>query len=147
MEVRVLNKEDIYWNKTIEMAENCSWRAGYNLGQKLRNNVFEDYECPFAAIEDDKVVGFCTLTKTDYIPNCVYTPWIGFVFVHEKYRGRRFSEKIILKALEYAKSKGFKKVYISTEENNLYEKYGFIKIDELRSYDNTLETILMYEFK
>lgn len=147
MEIRILNKEDIYWNRTIEMAEKCSWRVGANLGKRMRENIFKDFECPFAAVENNEVIGFCTITKTDYIPNCTYTPWIGFVFVDEKYRGNRSSEKMIKKVFEYAKSEGFEKIYIATGEDNLYEKYGFVQVDTLKSYGNTLETILMYELK
>ncbi|MTL71061.1 GNAT family N-acetyltransferase, partial [Turicibacter sanguinis] len=40
---------------------------------------------------------------------------------------------------------GFKKVYLSTEEENLYEKYGFVYIDTLKSDAGTMETILMYD--
>ncbi len=145
MEFRGLTIRDEYWNQTIELSENCSWGAGTNLGSRMRSNDFEDFECPFVAIEDDKVIGFCTLTKTDYIPNCSYTPWIGFVFVDEFYRGRRISQKMINEVLKYAKSKGFDKVYLSTGEKNLYEKYGFVVVDQLKSYADTLETILMYK--
>ncbi|ADL53128.1 GNAT family N-acetyltransferase [Clostridium cellulovorans] len=147
MEVRFLDIRDKYWNKTIEMAENCSWRAGSSLGRKMRAKEFQDFEGVFVAIEEEKVIGFCTITKTDYIPNCVYTPWIGFIFVDEKYRGNRISEKIIKKALEYAKTKGSDKVYISTQEDNLYEKYGFKQIDSLKSYGDTLEKILVFGIK
>lgn len=145
MEVRILDIHDDYWNKTIEMSENCSWHAGASLGYKMRSNKFEDFECVFAAVENDKVVGFCTITKTDCIPNCLYTPWIGFVFVDEKYRGNRTSQKMIEKALKYAKTKDFKKVYISTQEENLYEKYGFVQIDTLKNHRDTLEKILVFD--
>ena len=83
MEVIILSKDDNYWNKTINLAEHCSWAAGPYLAKKMKNNEFEDFECPFAAVEDEKVVGFCTLTKTDYIPDCKYTPWIGFVYIYQ----------------------------------------------------------------
>lgn len=146
MEVIKLNKDYIYWKKTIELAEQCSWAAGPNLAKKMRSNDFQDFECPFAAIEQDKVVGFCTIAKNDFIPECEYTPWIGFVFVDENYRGKRISQRMIEKVLSYAKSSGFGKVYICTGEDNLYEKYGFLKIDQRKSYEDTLQSILVYEF-
>ena len=145
MEIRILDIHDEYWDKTIEMSEKCSWRAGAKLGHKMRDNKFKDFECVFVAIEDHKVIGFCTITITDYIPNCSYTPWIGFVFVDENYRGNRLSQKMIEEVLEYAKIKGIKKVYISTEEDNLYEKYGFIQIDTLKSHRDTIERILVFD--
>ena len=42
MEVRILDIRDDYWNKTIEMSENCSWHAGASLGYKMRENKFKD---------------------------------------------------------------------------------------------------------
>lgn len=147
MEVRKLTIQDEYYNKTIKMAKHCSWGAGPYLAKRMKEQQFEDFEAPFAAIEKGEVVGYCTLTKTDYIPNCSYTPWIGFVFVDEHHRGKRISQQMIQHVLAYAKEIGFKKVYISTEEENLYEKYGFIQMDTLKSHAKTSETILMKEIE
>jgi len=61
MEIRILTTKDEYWNKTIEASEKCSWPAGINLGKKMRNNEFIDFEYPVVAIEDDRIVGFCCL--------------------------------------------------------------------------------------
>ena len=145
MEIRRLDSKDEYWYHTIKLAEKCSWSAGPNLARRMRENEFTDFECPFIAVDDGTVAGFCTITKTDYIPNCNYSPWIGFVFVDENYRGNRISQKMIEKVLSYAKSIRFKRVYISTGEENLYEKYGFVPIDTLKNYAGTLESILVYE--
>jgi len=136
------NTED--WNKIIELAKKCSWRAGPNLAQKMTANNFEDYECVFGAFVENKAAGFCTVNKTDYIPNCTYSPWIGFVFVDENYRGNRISEKMCKTSVEYAKGLDFNKIYICTEEQGLYEKYGFKKCDSLLSYENTMEDILCF---
>ena len=67
--------------------------------------------------------------KTDCIPDVPYTPYISAMFVDEQYRGNRLSEKLIRFALEHAKQLGFEKVYLVSNHINLYEKYGFIKID------------------
>ena len=70
------------------------------------------------------------MAKTDCIPGVPYSPYIGYVFVGETYRGRRLSQKLIQKALEYAKELGFTNVYLVSGEQGLYEKYGFVKIEE-----------------
>ena len=75
MEIKLISDIDELWELTIQYAKNCSWGAGY-----------------------------CTLAKTDCIPDVLYTPYIGYVFVGENFRGNRISEKLILHALEYAKT-------------------------------------------
>jgi len=83
------------------------------------------------ALDDDSsMMGYCTIAKTDCLPNVPFTPFIGFMFVDEAYRGNRLSEKLIARAKEYAKSLGFEKIYLCSGEIGLYEKYGFVKIGD-----------------
>ena len=97
----------------ISYAENCSWGAGKELGE---------------------IAGFCTLTERDEMPpEYPFTPFVGFVFVDERYRGRRVSEKMIKSAIGYADEIGFEKVYIMSGEVGLYEKYGFTKIGDFET--------------
>ena len=70
------------------------------------------------------------IREKDYIPHVEYSPYIGFVFVDENYRGNRISELLINYAIEYAKGIGFKEVFLVSSEEGLYEKYNFYKIDE-----------------
>lgn len=78
---------------------------------------------------DDCIAEYCTFAKTDCIPDLPYTPYIRYMFVEEQYRGNRLSVKLISSVLRYAKEHGFEKVYLISDHVNLYEKYGFIKID------------------
>ena len=48
---------------------------------------------------------------------------------------------MILVVIEYAKELNFNEIYIVSDHINLYEKYGFIKIDEEMDYWNNLESI------
>ena len=54
------------------------------------------------------------------------------------------SEKLIFSALQYAKELRFDKVYLVSDHINLYEKYGFIKIDEKLAPWGNMETIFMH---
>lgn len=147
MEIQILNNKNEYWEKTIKLADNCSWRVGPNLAQKMRENYFNGWERVIVAIADSQVVAFCTFTETDYFPENRYSPWIGFVFVDEKYRGNRISEKMIKRVMEYATGLGFDNVYISTDHDNLYEKYGFKQIDFLVNYEGTKDKVLVHSTK
>ena len=75
--------------------------------------------------DGDKLVSFATLAPQDEIDAPELTPWIGFVYTFPAYRGHRNSGKLIAHVCEVLKSAGTEKVYISTDEVGLYEKYGF----------------------
>ena len=112
----------------------------------MLQNKFNEWERVFVAHEDSEIAGYCTFAETDCIPDVSYTPYVGFVFVGEEYRGDRLSEKMIRFALEYAKETGFDRVYLVSDHVNLYEKYGFVKVDEKPAPWNpdTTETIFMH---
>ena len=84
------------------------------------------------ACVNGKAAGFCTLTERDELPEKydVFTPFIGFAFVSEPYRGNRLSELMMQKICLYARGLGYKKIYIMSGEIGLYEKYGFLKIGD-----------------
>ncbi|MBQ8741458.1 MAG: GNAT family N-acetyltransferase [Clostridia bacterium] len=129
MKFEIITPLDELWNKVRNYAENCSWKAGKSLANAMDNNEFKDWERVIAAVDENKICGYCTVAKTDCIQNVSYTPYIGFIFVDEKYRGNRLSEKLIEKAKNYLKNMGFDKVYLVSDHDNLYEKYGFCVID------------------
>lgn len=130
MEIKTLKFGDDLWEPIAEFANNCSWKAGPALAKQMLENRFSGWQRVFAALDGQHIAGYCTLTKTDTIPDISYTPYIGFVFVAEEYRGRRISEQMINFALAYAKTIGFKEVYLVSREKGLYEKYGFVKIGQ-----------------
>ena len=139
-----LNSE--IWGKLVEYADNCSWSAGKHLAKHMRANKFVEWERVFVALSSNNIAGYCTFVKTDCIPDVPYSPYISCVFVGEEYRGNRLSEKMIDFSLVYAKENGFEQVYLVSDQVNLYEKYGFIKIDEAPApWDaNAIETIFMH---
>ena len=136
MEINVISYGHPLWDETISFAENCSWKAGTYLAKRMRNNEFADIERVIVTTENDKPVAYCTFSLKDELPETSeYTPFIGFMFVDEKCRGKRVSEKLIEVASEYAKSIGYETIYILSGEVGLYEKYGFTKIgDEETTY-------------
>ena len=133
------------WNNVRDFAFNCSWRAGSALAKSMDENIFTDFEKVIASFDGEDICGYCTVAKTDCIPDAPYTPYIGFVFVDEKYRGHRLSESMIDFAISYLKECGFKKVYLISDHINLYEKYGFTVIDRKMADWGEMEKIYMKE--
>lgn len=143
IEVRKVVRTDALWSRLADYAQSCSWIAGPHLAGMLRENRFSDWEAVFAAMDGERIVGFCTFLKTDYYPENRYWPWISSIFVDEQYRGRRISGLMIEKAIEYAKEQGFDKVYIPSDMTGFYEKYGFELIDRLVNYGGDEDNVFM----
>ena len=131
MEIQMMQKGHSLWDKTISYAQSCSWKAGPCLAERMKANAFKDWERVVVAVENETIVGFCTFTERDELSEEYdYSPFIGYVFVDERHRGKRISEKMIQQILSYAKSIGYLTVYIMSGEQGLYEKYGFEKMGD-----------------
>ncbi len=134
------------WAETIALAEGCSWRAGPVLASLMRDAQFLSWERVFCAVEGGRVVGFCTLTARDELPEKYdYTPFIGFVFVEEAARGHRISEQLLRGAEAYAAELGFDVLYIMSGEKGLYEKYGFRFLKELPTIYGGMDQLFVKE--
>ena len=116
---------DALWDEVKRYAAACSWRAGKSLAQEMQNHAFSDWERVFVLHENGNIYGYCTVAKKDCIPDLTYTPYIGYLFVDEKKRGHRMGQKLILAAMDYLRNVGFREVYLVSDHENLYEKYGF----------------------
>lgn len=137
-----------YWEETISLAENCSWRAGPFLAEKMRNHDFKEWERVCAACVDGKVAEFCTVAEKDELPEKYpFTPFIGFVFVSEEYRGKRLSEGMIRKAAAYVSTLGYQNLYIMSGEIGLYEKYGFVKLGEYETIYGDVDQLFVMELE
>ncbi len=62
----------------------------------MRANDFLPWERVIVASEKNQLAGFCTFCQKDELSEeYQYTPFIGFIFVDEKSRGKRLSQKMI----------------------------------------------------
>lgn len=55
------------------------------------------------------------------------------MFVKEEYRGNGYSKILNDAILNEARKRGFKKIYLKTELENYYEKFGAKYMDRLKS--------------
>lgn len=142
MEISLIRAGHPSWEKTITFAEKCSWRAGSQLAKKMRDNDFLPWERVIVASEKNQIAGFCTFCQKDELPEeYQYSPFIGFVFVDEKSRGKRLSEKMISAACKYARQLDYKYIYIMSGEIGLYEKYGFEKLGDFKTIYGTRDQL------
>lgn len=127
---KALDETSEDWNKYAKKISEVSWRAGASLAEKMNNLFFSDWERVIVGISDDDLACFCTVSKEDGLTDSTFTPFIGYVFVGETYRGKRVSQQLLSYAEAYLKELEFQSLYIVSGEIGLYEKYGYKKIKD-----------------
>ena len=147
MDIYVLKHNDKLWENVLSYAVNCSWQAGPYLARMMREGRFQDWERVIAAFEGNEPAGFCALTEYDFSDDAEpeIKPFIGFVFVGEEYRGCRLSQRLTEAAEEYARSLGYREVYLTSGEKELYEKYGYSTAGVKVTGHGTAETLFRKE--
>lgn len=141
MKFKLITSKNKEWKETIKYAQNCSWKAGKSLAKKMIHHYFDDWQRVMIVKNNEQIIAFCTLTKEDGIEHVSYMPYIGYIFVDEKYRGHCISQKMINKAIDYAKELGFQRVYIVSDHDYLYEKYEFSICDHKENKHGKVEKI------
>ena len=135
------------WQKTAAFARECSWRAGPYLAERMEKEAFTGRERVIACLDGERVAGFCTFSEKDSLPDGdAHTPFIGFVFVDEAYRGKRLSQRMIDRACLHAADLDYDAVYIVSGEKGLYEKYDFQKIGDVKTVHGTVEQLFRRDF-
>lgn len=120
------SENQAHWREEIGKGD---WSAAELLASWLENDKLKQM-CGEATevymlTDGDKLVSFATLAPQDEIDAPELSPWIGFVYTFPAYRGHRNAGKLLAHICDELKSSGTEKVYISTDEIGLYEKYSF----------------------
>lgn len=125
--------EQYFWKNEIKKAD---WKAADFLVSLIDKNEFyktlgEDSKL-YLLVKKSSLVCFCTFTNQDCIRDEKLFPWIGFVFTFPEYRGNRFVFDLFdyIFETERKKENHVEKIYIATDHENLYEKYGFTFIEK-----------------
>ena len=139
------NKE--YWLAKIS---NCDWGAGQYLCELIRNDTFFDMVGQnsrlLLLVDGDELISFCTLAQKDDIQPTKLTPWMGFVYTFPEYRGHRYMGRLFEEIGKILKAEGYSKVYISTDHEGLYEKYGCTFMTEAKALSGDDSRIYVKEY-
>ncbi|MBO5121143.1 MAG: GNAT family N-acetyltransferase [Bacilli bacterium] len=83
-------------------------------------------------VEDRKLIGFISLFKYDGDERKDLSPWYATMYVKEEYRGNGYSKVLNEMIIEEAIKLGYKRIYLKTDLNNYYEKFGAIYVEDLK---------------
>lgn len=141
---RSLQKEEL-----IHQIESCDWSAAKFLANILRKDTFRKtlggWAKLFVLTDGGKLVSFVTLSCQDCIDDVSLTPWFGFLYTQEQYRGNGYAKQLLDYACIAAQKMGYNKVFLATDHVGLYEKYGFSYLESRIDVYNETSRIYVKE--
>jgi GNAT superfamily N-acetyltransferase len=84
----------------------------------------------FVMLDKSDIIGCYALLINDLVSRQDLLPWFACLYVEKLYRGNRLSEKMIEHAKVEMKKGGYSTLYLSTDHDGLYEKFGWTRIDD-----------------
>ena len=98
--------------------------------EKIKNSFEKKDYCKLILLDDNKLVGFISIFPTDGEERKDLSPWYATMYVKKEFRGKGYSKILNNAILEEAKKRKIKRLYLKTELNNYYEKFGakFIEV-------------------
>ena len=79
----------------------------------------------YVLLEQDEIVGCAGLISNDFISRMDLYPWLCALHVSEPKRGRGYARLLIERCQHDSARAGFDTLYLCTDSEGLYERYGF----------------------
>lgn len=127
-EVAILTQKE--WGKSNLTKQEYEVKINKKI-EKIKKFFDNKYYCKLILLKEDELIGFISIFPTDGDERKDLTPWYATMYVKDKFRGKGYS-KILNKAiLEEAKKRKIKRLYLKTDLENYYEKFGAIYMEKL----------------
>lgn len=101
--------------------------------EKIKKYLDRNDYCKLILLDDDSLIGFISIFPTDGDERKDLSPWYATMYVKKEYRNLGYSKILNNAILKEAKKRGFSKLYLKTDLNNYYEKFGVIYIEKLNN--------------
>lgn len=85
----------------------------------------EDLPRFYIALQEGNVIGTYALLRNDLNSRQDLYPWLACLFVDTDHRGDGLGSELLDHALKEAGKKGYNQVYLTTDLEGYYEKYGW----------------------
>ena len=79
----------------------------------------------YLSLDGDRIVGGLGVIENDFHDRPDLTPNVCAVFTEEEHRCRGIAGKLLNMAVEDLRSKGISPVYLLTDHDSFYERYGW----------------------
>lgn len=105
--------------------------------KRKKDKIYKMFEnksfCKLILIDQNELIGFISLFPNDCEEEKDLTPWYATMYVKKQFRKNGYSRILNEAILNEAKNRGFSILYLKTDLNNYYEKFGAMYIKKLKS--------------
>lgn len=129
-EVAILTQKE--WGDKVNTAEEFEEKVNHKI-EKIYSRLENKSYCKLILLENNILIGFISIFPHDGDERKELSPWYATMFVKEEYRGRGYSKILNDAILEEARKRGFEKLYLKSELENYYEKFGAKYIETLKN--------------
>lgn len=145
MEIYDLKYKKEFLSEVMEL-EFLEWSNKKDINKEDINKKIDKYFkyvndiafCKLILVEKDTLIGFISIFPYDSIEELELSPWYSTMYIKKEYRGKGYSKILNDSILKEAKSRGFKKIYLKTELDNYYEKFGAKYIKNLNNTEKLM---------
>ena len=127
-EVATLEYEEWAVNKNYNKKERIKLKK-----ERICNMFSNNYFCKLILVDDNELVGFISIFPNAGDEEKELSPWYATMYVKKKYRNKGYSKVLNAAILKEAKNRGFLVLYLKTNLENYYEKFGAEYIKKLKS--------------
>lgn len=84
----------------------------------------------YLMLEQGLVIGCYALLTNDLISRQDLLPWLACLYVEPGCRGRELGSRLLAHGVDEARRMGHSRVYLTTDHDGYYEKYGWTRMEE-----------------
>ncbi len=98
---------------------------------KIKMNFDTPNYCKLILLDNRNLIGFISIFPTDGDERKDLSPWYATMYVKEEYRRKGYSKMLNNAILSEARKRNITKLYLKTDLENYYEKFGAKYIEML----------------
>ena len=99
--------------------------------EKIKELFNDKYYCKLVLLNNNELIGFISIFPQDGDERKDLTPWYATMYVKEEHRGKGYSKILNNAILKEARKRNIEKLYLKTELENYYEKFGAKYLENL----------------
>ena len=100
---------------------------------KIKSNLNNPNYCKLILLDDETLIGFISIFPNDCDEKPELSPWYATMYVKEEYRKKGYSKILNNAIIAEARKRNFSKLYLKSDLENYYEKFGAKYIENLQN--------------